>query len=107
MRSKIAGKEYLKFWCKVFVTKYDFLVAICDEDILEKVIRKKPKVVASKKFYGGKLVNGKIAVRLMEKATIGNLLGKNIVGLAIKNGFIVKDNVIIINGVPHAQFVKI
>jgi hypothetical protein len=34
-------------------------------------------------------------------------MGKNIVELASKNGFIVKENVILIDGVPHAQFVKL
>jgi len=96
------------FWGKIFPAKYDIVVAICDEELIDKEIKmKKHKVKISKNFYGGKLIDEKIAVKLMEKATIGNLIGKNIVELAEKNGFIVKQNIISINGIPHAQFVKI
>ena len=96
------------FWSKVFATKFDLVVAICDEKLLEKEIKKnKLKIKISKNFYGEKLVDEKLAVKLMEKATIGNLIGKDIVNLAEKNGFIVKENIILINGIPHAQFVKI
>jgi hypothetical protein len=96
------------FWCKVFSTKYDLVVAICDEDLIDKSIETKDfKIKISKHFYGDKLVDENIAVRLMKKSTICNLMGKNVVELAEKNKFIIKKNVIFINGIPHAQFVKI
>lgn len=96
------------FWCKVFSTKYDLVVAICDEDLIEKEIKTKElKIKVSKNFYGDRLVDEKIALRLMKKASICNLMGKNIVELAEKNKFIIKENVIFINDIPHAQFVKI
>jgi hypothetical protein len=96
------------FWCKVFSTKYDLVVAICDEDLIDKEIETKElKIKISKNFYGEKLIDEKIALRLMKKATVCNLMGKNIVELAEKNKFIIKENIIFINGIPHAQFVKI
>lgn len=96
------------FWCKVFSTRHDLVVAICDEDLIDKEIKMKElKIKISKNFYGDRLVDDKIAVRLMKKSTICNLMGKNIVELAEKNNFIIKENVIFINGIPHAQFVKI
>lgn len=96
------------FWCKVFSTRYDIVVAICDEDLIDKKIKTKElEIKISKNFYGDRLVDEKLALRLMKKATICNLIGKNIVELAEKNRFIIKENVIFINGIPHAQFVKI
>jgi hypothetical protein len=95
------------FWSKVFQTKYDLVVAICDEELLDKEIDKKLKIKVSKNFYGGKLIDEENALKLMRKATIGNLIGKRIVELAEKNGFITKENIILINGVSHAQFIKI
>lgn len=97
----------MMFWSKVFNTRYEIVVAICDEELIEKELGKEPKVRISKNFYGEKLIDEKLALKMMEKATIGNIIGKNIVGLAEKNGFITKENVIFINGIPHAQFVKI
>jgi hypothetical protein len=96
------------FWCKVFQTKFDFVLALCDEKLLGKTLKGNGlKIKISEKFYGGELVDEKMAVELMKKATIGNLIGKEIVELAEKNGFITKENVILINGIPHAQFVKL
>jgi len=98
------------FWCKVFSSKANVVVAICDEEILGKKIKMRHdgfKIEISKNFYGGKLIDESVAVRVMKRATIGNLMGKRIVNLASQNGFIIKENVIFIDDVPHAQFVKI
>jgi len=95
------------FWGKAFPTKYDLVIAICDEELLDKKIGKEFKIKISKEFYGEKLIDEKTAIKLMKKATIGNLIGKNIIDLAEKNDFIIRENVIVIDGVPHAQFVKI
>ena len=98
------------FWCNVFSDKKDVVVVICDEELLGKKLRMKEKDITieiSRKFYGGKLIDEETAIELLSKATIGNLMGKNIVELASKNGFIVEKNVILIDGVPHAQFVKL
>jgi len=96
------------FWCKVFSTGYNLVVAICDEELLDKEIKsKKLKIKISKHFYGDRLVDERIVLNLMKKATICNLMGKKIVEIAERNGFIAGENIILINGVPHAQFVKI
>ena len=96
------------FWVKIFRTKQDLVVAICDEMLLEKELKHgNINVKISKNFYGGKLISKYVAVRLLEKATIANLFGNDIVNLAEKNGFIISENEILIDGIPHAQFVKI
>jgi hypothetical protein len=96
------------FWCNIFQTRYEVVVAICDEDLIEKVLdRKERKIKVSRDFYGGQLVDEKMVVKLMRNATIGNLIGKEAVEVAGRNGFISKDNIILIDDVPHAQFVKL
>lgn len=118
MRRKNAGSPHIiflfftvqlivMFWCKVYTTRYDLVVAICDEDIIDTEIDKELKIKVSKNFYGGKLIDEKFALLLMKKATIGNLMGKNIVKLAEKNGYVLRKNIIMIKEVPHAQYVKI
>lgn len=97
------------FWCKLYRTKQDTVVAICDENILGKKIthtKMNMSVEVKKDFYGGVIINDDQAVKLMNDATIGNLIGTEIVKLAEKNGFITKENIILIDGIPHAQFVK-
>jgi hypothetical protein len=94
------------FWCKVHSAGNDVIAAICDNDLIGKEIGGKRRIEVSKSFYGGELVDGAAALDAMKKATIGNIIGKDIVGLAEKSGFITKENIIFIDGVPHAQFVK-
>ena len=109
-------KKFEMFWAKVFATRYDLVLAVCDEELIEKELKMKMnanekrsilKVKVSKNFYGGMLVNENVILRLMNKATIGNIMGARSVAVAEKNGFIVKENIILIDEVPHAQFVKI
>ncbi|MBI2547172.1 MAG: DUF424 family protein [Candidatus Aenigmarchaeota archaeon] len=98
------------YWAKLFTTRTEVIVAICDEDILEKVFEFKEtqaKIKISKHFYGEHLVDDNIAIKLMDRATIGNIFGKNIVNLAKENGFISEENIINVDGIPHAQFVKL
>lgn len=96
------------YWCKIFGTRHNTVVAMCDENILGKMIgNKNLSVKVNEEFYGGIMVDSDAAVKLMDKATIGNLMGAEIVGLAEKNGFITKENIILIDDIPHAQFVKI
>ncbi len=98
------------YWTKIFTTKTEIVVALCDEDVLDRVIEFRKtgaKIKVSKYFYGEHLVDEKIVLKLMGKATVGNLMGKGVVGLAEKHGFISKENVINIDGIPHAQFVKL
>lgn len=103
-------KKHKVFWGKVFATKYDLVIAICDEEVIDKKLEyknTKTKIKVSKRFYGERIIDERTAVQLMRRATIGNLMGKRIVTLAKKNDFITKENIISIGGIPHAQFVKI
>jgi hypothetical protein len=99
------------FWGKVFGVKHDIVLAICDQDLIEKRITDKEKkidVKVTKHFYGEKIIEDEAtAVRMMRCATIGNLIGKRIIALAESHGFITKENIISIGGIPHAQFVKL
>lgn len=97
-----------KFWCKIFQTKHDVVGAICDADLLGKELKDSSfKIKITKHFYGGTLVDGRVALKVMGKVTVGNIIGKEIVRLAADNGFIMEDNTILIDGVPHAQFVRL
>ena len=94
------------FWCKCHSIKEQLVVAICDKNLLGKEIGKKLKIKVKKEFYGGELVDENKTVELMKKATIGNLLGKEIVKLAVEKKFITKENIILIDDIPHTQFLK-
>ena len=96
------------FWIIVFETKFDMVVTLCDENLIEKVLDEKGiKFKISKYFYGDKLVDETIALKFMEKATVGNLIGNKVIEFAEKNGFVSRENVIVIDNIPHAQWAKL
>lgn len=97
-----------RYWCKVFKTRHDIVGAFCDEEILGRTLEDdRFRVKVSSGFYGGVLVGERVALKVMEKISIGNLMGKNIVEAAIEAGFITRENLIFIDGIPHAQFARL
>lgn len=107
-QSRSDGPAARRYWCKVFQTKHDLVGAFCDEDIIGETIEDgKLKVKVSRDFYGGALIDERVALRVMEKVTIGNLMGEQIVEAAMEAGFITGENLIFIGGIPHAQFIRL
>jgi len=83
------------------------LLAICDCEILGRTL-KEGRIVFSVKeeFYKGAKVNVEEAVDMISNSTIVNMVGKNVVKRAIERGYVHPEAVLNINGVPHAQVVK-
>lgn len=85
-----------------------FLLAICDAEILGKTLCEGQIVFHVKThFYQGRKMNIEEAVAIIAKSTSVNLIGKNIVKKAVEKGFVHPDAVLHIDGVPHAQIVKL
>ena len=83
------------------------LLAMCDAEILGRTLREGKIVFRVKEdFYKGTRVNIEEAVSLIEKSTIVNMVGRNVVKLAIEKGYVHPEAVLNIQGVPHAQVVK-
>ncbi len=83
------------------------LVSACDKELIgKKFVEGKLQIDASEKFYGGETKDVKVLEKLLTEATMANLVGKEVVLYAIKLGFINKDCVLTIKGIPHAQMYK-
>jgi len=83
------------------------LLAICDAEILGKTLREGGIVFNIKEeFYKGPRVAVEEAVDMIANSTIVNMVGKNIVKKAIERGYVHPEAVLNIEGVPHAQIVK-
>jgi hypothetical protein len=84
------------------------LLAICDADILGKTLREGKIVFCIKEdFYKGAKVTIEEAVDMISNSTIVNMIGKNIVQKAMEKGYVHPEAVLNIEGVPHAQILKI
>jgi len=84
------------------------LLAVCDAEILGRTLRK-GKIVfhVKEEFYKGAKVNIEEAMAMIENSTTVNMIGKNIVQKAIEKGHVHPEAVISIEGIPHAQIVKL
>jgi uncharacterized protein len=84
------------------------VLAVCDCDLLGRTLRE-GKIVfhVRSDFYKGRKASVEEAVGLINNSTIVNLVGKNCVENAIANGYVHPDAVLKIEGVPHAQIVKL
>ncbi len=83
-------------------------MAICDADILGKTL-KRGKIVfhIREDFYKGSLVSIEEAMDLIRQATIVNMVGRRIVEKAVEKGLVHPDAVLEIEGIPHAQILKL
>jgi hypothetical protein len=86
----------------------NILLSICDAEILGRTLRE-GKIVfqVTEEFYKGAEVELEEAIAMIENSTIVNIVGKNIVQKAVEKGYVHPDAIINIEGVPHAQIVKL
>lgn len=97
-----------KIYMKIYTIGKDILLAACDAWLAGKILHfGNVDFVISKDFYADVLGDEEMLKRHMKLATIGNLVGEISVKCAIEMGLVDKENVIIIEGIPHAQFVII
>jgi len=84
------------------------LLAICDCEVLGKTLREGKIVFQVKdEFYNGGRVSLEEAIGMIENSTIVNMVGKKCVEKAIEQGYVHPDAVLNIEGIPHAQIVKL
>lgn len=84
------------------------VLAMCDSEVLGKTLRE-GKIVfhVKEEFYNGGRVTLEDALDMIENSTIVNMVGKNCVENAIAKGYVHPQAVLNIEGVPHAQIVKL
>lgn len=84
------------------------LLAICDVEILGRTLREGKIVFCVKEeFYKGARVNVEEAVSMIENSNIVNMVGRNVVKKAIQKGYVHPEAVLNIEGIPHAQIIKL
>lgn len=84
------------------------LLAICDVEILGRTLREGKIVFCVKEdFYKGAKVNVEEAVSMIGNSNIVNMVGRNVVRKAIEKGYVHPEAVLNIEGIPHAQVVKL
>ncbi len=94
-----------KIYMKIYTVGNDVLLAACDAELVGKTLHfGDVDFVVSKEFYADVLGDEEMLKRHLELATVGNLVGKITVKCAIEAGLVDEENVIMLDGIPHAQF---
>ncbi|MGA3289492.1 MAG: DUF424 family protein [Candidatus Bathyarchaeia archaeon] len=84
------------------------LLAVCDCELLGRTLREGKIVFHIKgEFYNGRKASVEEAMGMIDNSTIVNLVGKCCVEKAIAEGYVHPDAVLNIEGIPHAQIVKL
>ena len=83
------------------------VVAVCDDDLFgQKIYEGELQLDLSSDFYRGTNYSDRVLVGdIMRNADVLNVVGKVSVALALEEGLIEKSNIVLIQGVPHAQAV--
>lgn len=93
---------------KMTHTQGEILLAAADSELIDHELREgKLHLKVISQFYGETSVSEETFLSSMALCTIANLVGKHVVEIAIRNEFIDPENIIFIDGVPHAQFAKL
>ena len=83
------------------------MVSICDQECMGNIYHEgKLTLKITPKFYGQQLVTIEKTLFELKKATIANLVGNAIIKECLKSGLIHEKGIIWVNGVPHAQIIK-
>ncbi len=94
---------FVKVWN---VRKGELMVAACDCELIGKKLKEGGLALdVSREFYGGELMTPEAATDVLRTATIANIVGVNAVRCGTDAGIVHEEGVIMIGGVPHAQFV--
>ena len=93
---------------KIYKSAGDYLVAACDENTLGKKFSFNDITFEVKEsFYRGEKITLEEIKPFLEKATILNLVGTQIIGKCMEWGYIVEENILDLGETIHAQMVKV
>lgn len=93
---------------KIYKVRNEILVAACDCNLVGKCFTEgELQLVVSESFYGDEEVELETFIAQLKIATIANLVGEEVITKALEAGFVDKNGIIKVKGVPHAQIVKI
>lgn len=88
-------------------TEQGLLVTACDREVLGETYEDGDiSLEVTEEFYGGERVDPEAVVDSLSRASIANLVGREVVELAIQEGFVDEDRVLEIGPTLHAQYLR-
>lgn len=88
-------------------TDQGLLVTACDPDVIGETFEDGDiSLEVTEDFYGGEQVAAETVVDSLSRASVANLVGTEVVELAIEEGFVDEDRVLEIGSTLHAQYLR-
>lgn len=89
-------------------TERGLLVTVCDPDVLGETFDNGDlEFEVSEEFYGGDEVSTETVRESLAAANVANLVGTDVVELAIEEGHVEAGNVLDLDETLHAQFMRL
>jgi len=96
----------MKIAMKMWKIRDEVMLAACDADLLGKRFEEgEIHIEVRKEFYFETYVSEKTFRNALRMATIINLVGENVIRIAIEEGIVDENNILRIQNIPHAQAV--
>ena len=88
----------------ILVKFHEDVVALCDSDLIGKEFEEGEKYLkVSERFYEGEEISEEDIRNVFKGVNNLNMVGKEVIDFALKEGFINEEDVMTIQGVPYAQ----
>lgn len=95
-------------YMKIYETEGQIMVAVCDKSLIGRTFQEGEIVLrVTEEFYKGFSATEDEVSAALDRATIANLVGEMTVACAVEGGHVDPEQVLVIDGVPHAQMVRI
>lgn len=98
-----------RFYLREILAQGWLMIALTDEEVLgmeERDDEKGVRIIVSKDFYGGELVDEARALEAMRRADVLILTGDRIIELAIRHGYVNPESVLRVGRLSHTQVFK-
>ncbi len=93
---------------KIHKTKFRDVIAVCDSSLIGKKFEENGlQLDITERFYKGEAMPEEKIIIILENAENVNIVGEESMKLGIKAGIIIKENILTIEGIPHAQYATI
>ena len=108
MGQNIQLQPKYKMYVKTHISKDSVVTAICDETLIGKTFSDSERQLeVNEKFYKGEKKSEEEVEEIMKEAANLNLVGENTINTALKLEILTKDDIILIEKIPHAQIFEI
>jgi len=84
----------------------EVLVAACDKELIGRTLREGEIQLEVSSFYEGEDATEEMLINRLSMCTVANLVGQRTVAAAAKHKLIDEECVLLVEGVPHVQMVR-